>query len=64
MNPNKRQATQSGSIWGTARRDGPFFRLAALRLACVQQQAQGARHALQKQKNGRVAAAGISVGIS
>lgn len=77
VSPNKRQqgelclhkrespggVTQSGAVWGAALRDGPFFRSAALWLTDVQQ-AQGAHHALQKQKNGRVAATEIRMGIS
>ena len=63
VSPNKRQVTQSGAVWGAALRDGPFFRSAALWLTDVQQ-AQGVHHALQKQKNGRVAATEIRMGIS
>jgi len=49
-----------GLIWGTALRDGPFLRPAALFLAGVHQ-AHYAQNALHSRKNGRVAAARISV---
>jgi len=60
VNPNERRATLNGPIWGAALRDMPFFRSAALFLADVQQ-AHCARNALQRNKNGDVATAIISV---
>jgi hypothetical protein len=60
VNPNDRRATPNGLIWGAALRDMPFLRSAALFLVDVHQ-AHGARKALQRNKNGYIATARISV---
>jgi len=60
VNPNKRQATPNGPIWGTALREVPFLYAATLFLADVHL-AHGARNALQRNKNGYFATARISV---
>jgi len=62
VNPNKRRATQSGSIWGSALRDRTFLHSAVLYLTDVQQQAHGVRYALLNIKNVRVAATKITMG--
>jgi len=61
VNPNKRGATPSGSIWGAALRDRAFLHSSALYLAGVQQ-AHGARYALLSIKNDHVATTRISMG--
>jgi hypothetical protein len=60
INSNERRATQDGLIWGAALRDMPFLHTAALFLTDVQQ-AYNVRNALQRNKNGFIAAARISV---
>jgi hypothetical protein len=60
VNPNERQVTLNGLIWGAARREMPFLHAASLFLADVHS-AQGAQNALQRNKNGYFAAVRISV---
>jgi len=60
VNPNKRQATLNGLIWGAALREMPFLHAAVLFLADVHT-AHCARNALQRNKNGYFATAKISV---
>jgi len=68
VNPNKRQATLNGLIWGaprafpsvTALREMPFLHAATLFFADVHS-AHCARNALQRNKNGYFATAKISV---
>jgi hypothetical protein len=49
VNPNERQATLNGLIWGAALREMPFLPAATLFLVDVQQ-AHGTRNALQRAK--------------
>ncbi len=60
LNPNKRQATLNGLIWGAALRAMPFLHAATLFFADVHSE-HCARNALQGTKNGYFATAKISV---
>jgi len=56
VNPNKRQATLNGLIWGAALREMPFLHAATLFFVDVHS-AHCTQNALQRNKNGYFATA-------